>query len=675
MPLRSLIRALQRRWKLALSVFLATVAIGAVAVPSGLLSFSATARAALRPPSPAALEDRDTLASLLAGREVLVRVIQSPEFSGQFDFATPEELEKSVASLRSSLQARIEGRTALVTVRHLRPSYAVDRANALARAFEAVASEDHAKRVERALEAVERPLRDLSRTEADLAAALRSKEDPGAPAGGDAELRAARSRLAQLEETRAAAALEAGDLSANIDGLTRRIDRGEAGPAKALDTSESDRLASELDAARRRLESLRATYPDDFPPVARALAQVDDLRARHDRAVSREVLAARFAPLREALEEIRALSARRDRLRADEAPREARLTELRAEVQRLSKGRPAPAGEGEPRRVAEARFQASLEIRTALEARRAALLAERDPSARPVERVEAASEARASGASLLWVLAAGLVLALAFALAAESLATTLRTEHDVRRTVNLPLLGIVPWTPREEDRLLLAGDPRSPLTEVFHTTATLLESGAKENGAKVFGIVSASPGEGKSTVACNLALSLARAGNRVLLIDADLRRPAQHRLFNVANEAGLSSYLTGATDTVDGVLATTSVEALHLLPSGPALDNPGPYLRSERFRVLLPEFRARYDLILVDLPPVGTAADALVVAPLVEGILLVLSAPETRKDEAAQAKRLIRAAKGKLVGCVLNKATIRSRGYYAYTAAPAGLAD
>ena len=266
------------------------------------------------------------------------------------------------------------------------------------------------------------------------------------------------------------------------------------------------------------------------------------------------------------------------------------------------------------------------------------------------------------------LLAAGLVLGLAAGAAAEALATTIRTEHDVRRYVNLPLLGVIPLVADEEDRLLLSGDPRAPLVEPYNTAAALLETRAREESAKAYALTSPSPDEGKSSVACNLALALARGGSRVLLVDADLRRPAQQRLFSLSNASGLSSYLTGATDDIEDVIAPTGVEGLKLLLSGPVLEQPVPYFRSERFKALVQELRGRYDLILVDLPPVGLAADALLAAPLVDGTILVLSAPETRKDDAARAKRLIRDAGGKLAGCVLNKATVMSRGYYYYSA-------
>lgn len=638
MGLRSIIRAVARRWKLALILFLGTLAIGLAVWPGAPFTYTAVARVT------------EGEGGTIMRTSVFERAVRE-ELGAEFSSATPVELERSVARLRAATSVKAGHGATSVSCRDTRPALAVAMANAVAGAYASVAAEKRRKGIAGALEAVERRLREMAPAGSTAHAADAPPEDPA--------LRLARARLAELEQARAASALEIADLTARIDALSRRVERGDAGPAKALDTSESDRLTTELEAAIRHLESLRLAYPDDWPPVARALAQADELRTRRDRAVSREVLAARFAPLRELIEELRALSARRDRLQVEEAPRAARIAELQKLPKAPLSSVPILAGDPESRRR--------------LEARRAELLMERDGLSSP--RVEPAPAASMTGFALPILIATGLLLGLGGACAAEGLATTIRTEHDVRRYVNLPLLGIVPFESRAEDRVLLSGDPRAPLAEVFNSAGALLETHARKESIRMFAVTSLSPGEGKSTVACNLALALARGGTRVLLLDADLRRAAQHQIFSLWNQAGLSSYLTGSTDEIDGLIATTSVESLHLLLAGPLLENPVPYLRSERFRALLPDLRGRYDLVLVDLPPIGSAADALLAAPLMDGILLVLSAPETRKDQAAEAKRLLRAAGGKLAGCVLNKATVRSRGYYCYSPAPVAAAD
>jgi capsular exopolysaccharide synthesis family protein len=278
-----------------------------------------------------------------------------------------------------------------------------------------------------------------------------------------------------------------------------------------------------------------------------------------------------------------------------------------------------------------------------------------------VERVDAASGAKLVSAPLLLMAGAGLVVGLLAAAAREAMVTTIRVERDIRRTLNLPILGVVPR------------DPGDAVEEVYATMAALLDIPAPPGPGRVFGMASAVPGEGKSTVAAGLASAFARASVRVLLVDADLRRPAQHARFGVPNESGLSSFLTGATGAVDSAIVPTDTENLSLLPSGPPLEMPIPYLRSERFHAMVADFRGRFDVVILDLPPVCRAADALFAAPLADGMILVVAAGESRKDDVTLAKRLVRSVKGTWSGCVLNKAAERPLGYYYY--GPAASAD
>ncbi len=248
----------------------------------------------------------------------------------------------------------------------------------------------------------------------------------------------------------------------------------------------------------------------------------------------------------------------------------------------------------------------------------------------------------------------------------EYLNTTVRTEQDVRRYLNLSLLGVVPMVRKGEEVLLHKVAPKTPLEEVFNTICALVESQAAETSSKVFMVASSNPEEGKSTVSANLAASLARAGSRVLLLDCDLRKAVQHRFFGVANETGLAAYLGGGLETIDPAILPTAVERLSLIPAGEHPDNPVQLLRSDRFKALLADLRIRYDYVVVDVPPCRVAVDSLVLSSLVDSTILLVAAETTRKDDASNAKRLITSARGKLMGCVLNKATAPTGGYYYY---------
>ncbi len=658
---RDLVRAVRRQWVAAAAAFAASAILGWIFVPGAPATFRAEAVVVLRespfpsspdfplapaspPPGPAAEAFRSD--------RVLERAVRS-DLSGYTSSDPPERLAASVADLRSRLRVRSGPGSGVYTVSCTAggPGRAAALANGVALAFEKDSGDRRRDEIERALHEVDQALGGKARTEAEAAAALRAL-----PGGGP---ETAAERQAELERAQAAGRAESEALAGRIEELAGRIERGDAGPPRTVSTAESDRLGAELDRALRELEDLRAARPPDWPPTLRLERRVEDLRERRAEAASRELLEARFAPLRALLDEARALAARREALARDFLQREAELQALRPGAAAADPGR---------RRELEARVRALGESRGGLETLRARLAREKDLAGSLVERIDAARGAVAVSTPLAWILAASTLLGLAAAWLRERLAATIRTEYDVRRHVNLPLLGILPRVRREEDRAPASADPRSPLTEGFVALAALFERRAREGSAKCFAVASPGPGEGKSSVACGLGAALARAGRRVLLVDADLRRPSLHRLLVVPGETGLSSFLSGAAESPDAVMVATAVENLTLLPAGPLPESPAAYLRSERFRGMLAALREAYDYVIVDLPPVGAAADALLAAPLADGTLLVFSALLTRKDEVASAKRALRGAGAKLAGCVLNAAALESRGYYTYSA-------
>jgi len=626
--LRSAFRAIARRWPVAAGVAGVIFLLGLFVIPRAF-SYSARAHLALAPERWTPARARD--------------FVQSPQVLDQAARALGYD---SGSELRPGLSVHAEPASVAIDVVAGTPGRAVERANAVGKAAEALSAAARRAENDAALKRFEETL------------AQRRVELERLPASRESV--AARERADALEKAVEQDRTMISALSARMEILSRVLERNDAGPARPVNTAESDRLGAELDLARRQLEELRATYPADWPPVARAAARVEELQTKRAVAANREILEARFAPVREAIEELRALSAKRDRAQQDLASHEAELRPLRARPD-------APAAGEDLAMGLRARQEAMAASIRDLEALRGRLVLERASGNAVVEPFEPIGSARFAGAALPVLLGVALLAGLAAAWALESLALTIRTEHDIRRYVNLPLLAMVPRVEDPAGRILPAAG--SAVTESFNTLAALLETRTKEDGSRLFAVTSAVPSEGKSTVACNVAVALARAGSRVLLVDADLRRGTQHKLFSVASEPGLSAYLQGGTDTIDSMMSATDVDNLTLMPAGAPMQNPIPFLHAERFNALLRDLRGWYEYVILDLPPVKSAADPLIVAPLADANLLVTAASETRKDDVTYAKRMLRSVNAKLCGCVLTKARITSGGYYYYPAA------
>jgi polysaccharide biosynthesis transport protein len=177
-------------------------------------------------------------------------------------------------------------------------------------------------------------------------------------------------------------------------------------------------------------------------------------------------------------------------------------------------------------------------------------------------------------------------------------------------------------------------------------------------------VTSAAPREGKTLVAANLAAAMAASGERVLLVDADMRRPRQHEVLSVSREPGLSSVLAGRAPLASAILAT-ALDRLSLLPAGPQPPNPTELLDRNRFRLLLDSLDGQFDWVVIDSAPVLAVADAAVIARDVSGVVFVACADQTRRDAAQEAVQQLRATSANLIGAVLNRVDLaRQAGYY-----------
>jgi len=176
---------------------------------------------------------------------------------------------------------------------------------------------------------------------------------------------------------------------------------------------------------------------------------------------------------------------------------------------------------------------------------------------------------------------------------------------------------------------------------------------------------SSNPGEGKSTTASNLAVVYAQADKKVLLVDADLRKPTVHHFFTVSNRGGLTSVLTGQ-QSLAAAVKDTSIDNLQILTSGPIPPNPSELLSSKKMANLLVELREKYDIIIVDTPPVLAVADAQIVSTLCDGTVLVLNAGRVKRELAAKAKANLEHAKARILGVVLNNLERKTADAYYY---------
>jgi capsular exopolysaccharide synthesis family protein len=204
------------------------------------------------------------------------------------------------------------------------------------------------------------------------------------------------------------------------------------------------------------------------------------------------------------------------------------------------------------------------------------------------------------------------------------------------------------------DSLVTITTPRSPISEAYRSLRTNLEFSSLDKPLKTMVVTSPGPEEGKSTTLANLAVSLAQAEKKVILVDCDLRRPAQHQIFGLTNAVGLTTMVVDDEVMTDPPLQETQAPGLWLLSSGPLPPNPSELLGSRRMEEIIGVLSQRADIVLFDAPPIIAVTDAAVLSSKVDGVLLVINAGGTKRDHAQRAKALLEKVNAHLVGAVLN---------------------
>ena len=275
--------------------------------------------------------------------------------------------------------------------------------------------------------------------------------------------------------------------------------------------------------------------------------------------------------------------------------------------------------------------------------------------------------------TILTAAAIGLVLAASAAYLLEYLDDSVKTPNQVAQLTDLPVLSGIAFS-QTNNGLVTVKLPRAPASEAYRVLRTGIQYSSIDRPSHTLLVTSATPGEGKTTTAANLAVVMAQAGNRVLLIDSDLRRPTLHRLFDLPNRRGLTSLLLELestntkelTETEHRTAQDTQIEGLQLLTSGPLPPNPSELLGSGKMKKLLSVLTKRYDFVILDSPPVLSVTDAAVLSTRVDGTLVVVRANKTRRGMVRQTAALLREVNANLVGTILNALPQNSEGYRTY---------
>ncbi|WP_413319369.1 polysaccharide biosynthesis tyrosine autokinase [Agrococcus sp. 1P02AA] len=265
----------------------------------------------------------------------------------------------------------------------------------------------------------------------------------------------------------------------------------------------------------------------------------------------------------------------------------------------------------------------------------------------------------------------GLLLGMLVATILTIADTRVRNEAAVARVTDLPVLGVVSRPKRGGDpSLVVAREPHSAIAEDIRRVQSALAFTALDADSRRLLVTSASPGEGKSTFATNLAVALADTGDSTLVIDGDLRRPRVSELFGLDGAAGLTGVLIGEVDLADALVPWRE-SGPDILVSGQVPPNPASVVTSDAFGSLLDAVAERYEVVIIDAPPVLTVADANLLAPQVDGVVVIVDARKTRRAQLANTIRSLEAAGGRILGIVLTKARpAKQTAYYVQTAEP-----
>lgn len=262
--------------------------------------------------------------------------------------------------------------------------------------------------------------------------------------------------------------------------------------------------------------------------------------------------------------------------------------------------------------------------------------------------------------------AMSLFFAVAIAFGLEYLDNRIKSPQELKAQLGIPFLGMVPAVGKDKtgvDPLLSRAVPAN-FAEAFKSIRTNVLFSSAEDGMRSLVVTSSGPGEGKSIVSSNIAVALAQAGQRVLLMDGDMRRPRVHEIFSCDQEPGLSNVLTGVAKSGEAIRRCPTIHGLWLLPSGHIPPNPAELLGSHRFRDFMGSLEDHFDWVVIDSPPVLVVTDSSIVANHASGVVFVVGSDKTSRQAARAAVEQLDASNARIIGSVLNRVNLARHQYY-----------
>ena len=471
---------------------------------------------------------------------------------------------------------------------------------------------------------------------------------------------AAMAELRQITGDRDAARAALAEAQAklnDVDGQLRTVRPTRSVEEGTSNTPMVQELEAQLAQLTRQLNDARARYEDTHPQVVMLKDSIEQVRAKL--AEERGNLKTSVAVIRNPVYE--SLLQERSRLATERDGLAAKVGQLNAAVGRASGGL-KPGTDVNLMRL-ENEFQAAQTNYANLQSQlNQVRINEKETSATGAIRVvdEAVRADGPIGVNRWVYLLLGAMLSLivgtGLAITLESLDNRIKSNLDVERLLGLPVTALIPSSLDSADSGLARvtyTDPLSPVSEAYRFLRTDLLLGTQSTGAKAIMVATAKPGQGGTSTVANLGISLALDGKRVIVVDADMRRPSLHRIFKAPNDFGLSSVLSNEKD-LDEVIFSTEVENLLIVPAGPAPSNPSELLGSGRMRMLVQALVEHADYVLFDTPSAIAFTDAVVLSRVADGVILVVRAQQVPRGAELQVRNLLNKANANILGVVLN---------------------